>query len=148
MSNPEFPLKEKTSILQYGVPEIHNNRGSTVRPITSSTIYEGNSNELLNILGYEKFSEHVRNGYWYLFDNVVWIGLYQVFKSDGSDSIGAGGLLDKSGTWVLEAASLPVGQESVGHVIETLEKIKFLLKGTAELIILDHNYTRSNVPYS
>ncbi|PVU94820.1 hypothetical protein BB559_002928 [Furculomyces boomerangus] len=147
MSNPSTPLLERISILQYGQPETHSKRRATIRPLSSSTIHYGNAYEILDHLGYKKFASNVRNGFWYHFENMAWIGFYQIHKNDDTGIIGGGGLLDPSGTWIIEVTAQATGQENVAQAIDVLERIRSLIRGTAELYVLDHVYTQSKVVY-
>ncbi|PVU89063.1 hypothetical protein BB561_005573 [Smittium simulii] len=149
MSDPEQPQIERISLIQYGSPETRTNRAATIRPISSSTIYSGDGHELLQNLQYEKFSDHLRNGFWYFFENTASISLYQIYKNDGNCEIfGPEESLVSSDAWVIEVSIITENQDTVAKAVEMLQRIKLFLKGTAELVVLGHLYTQTKVPYS
>ncbi|PVV01156.1 hypothetical protein BB560_004437 [Smittium megazygosporum] len=140
------PMLERTrSIIRYGNPETHRNRAATIRPIYVSEVYHGSGRKLLKGLMYTMSSSHIRSGYWFRFQEKTQIGLYQVFETN-SENPEIQSPISPDKTWIVEVSTIAESQELIEKAVESLEKVKVLLKGTADLVVLDHMYTRPVVP--
>jgi hypothetical protein len=120
---------------QYGHPETRPGRQVTVRPFIQTTL-EGNGLLFMNALGYKFLFEYIRIGRMFIFEHIVNIYIYQVYKPNIQYSITNISILDQD--WIIEAVAISPDAESIPKVSEVLLKLKGLLAGIAELRQIDH----------
>ncbi|OMH84223.1 hypothetical protein AX774_g2258 [Zancudomyces culisetae] len=143
--------KVKMTIFEYGQPDTKASRSATIRPITSSGIYNCEPEKLLENLGYRRQKGK--------------IGLYKVErgtqgkqKEQGQEQAGNNDFKEseQGQEWIVEVTSFAKGIDNVQYSVEVLEQIKKELnmlllihrdKIKLDLVVVDHIYTQSKISY-
>ncbi|KAJ2361116.1 hypothetical protein IW150_007325 [Coemansia sp. RSA 2607] len=147
-NDPLNPNKATNTICLLGHPEPRSGRGASVRPAIFAQVFSGNAPQFLSLLGYKYNSEFVRKGYWLLYRNTFKIIVSQIYQLEEEGSVQSAQLADPQGSWVVQVSADALNQEQVPRMCEQLDEVKSLFEDYVELVVVDHAFLESKIPYS
>ncbi|KAJ2781071.1 hypothetical protein GGI15_003333 [Coemansia interrupta] len=149
--DPKDPLnqnKAANTICLLGHPEPRSGRGASVRPAIFAQVFSGNAPQFLSLLGYKYNSEFVRKGYWFLYRNTFKVIVSQIYQLEEEGSVQSAQLADPQGSWIVQVSADALSQEQVPRMCEQLDEIKSLFEDYVELVVVDHAFLESKIPYN